>query len=456
MKKILLKACLNPLDNKDAFDVLKDNLIADNSGNLLYSYGIMRTIMSDMTQVDTVKNIRFSDEQIDRINQEYDCFVIPLANAFRENYIQELKNLTKSIKKIKIPCIVAGVGIQESFDPDLNAEHVFDEAARDFVSAVLEKSESIGVRGEITGEYLRRLGFTDYTVIGCPSMYMRGDNLLLKESRPLTTDSTISITASSGMPDTFLQMIENTRRRFPNHFFVPQEIKEFKLMYAGVGFPQRFPGHDIYPNKISREIYHNGKARMFYNVPAWLEYMKGIDFSFGSRIHGNLIAVLAGVPSVVFSFDSRTRELAEYHNIPFVPMDCINENTDIIELYENADFSKVLQGHEKRFGQFLQFLDCNRIPHLNREELNTVTPFDLSVREIKWNGPLHSINTVDSFELEKRLDNYYHFQMDKTLNLKKKVRDYKNKLDQLSKENEAMKKEISTPLFQRMRRKFKK
>ena len=217
MKKILLKACLNPLDNKDAFDVLKDNLIANNTGNLLYSYGIMRTIMSGSTHVDTINNIRFSDEQIDRINQEYDCFVIPLANAFRDNYVHVLKNLTKSIKKIKIPCIVAGVGIQESFDPNLNEEHIFDEAARDFVSAVLEKSGSIGVRGEITGEYLKKLGFTEYTLIGCPSMYMRGDNLFLKDPGPLTTDSVISITASSGMPDKYLKMIENTRSRFPNH-----------------------------------------------------------------------------------------------------------------------------------------------------------------------------------------------------------------------------------------------
>jgi hypothetical protein len=137
-------------------------------------------------------------------------------------------------------------------------------------------------------------------------------------------------------------------------------------------------------------------------------------------------------------------------------MDCIDDNTDIIDLYENADFSKVLQGHGKRLEQFLRFLDCNGIPHLNREELNTITPFDISVREIDWNGPLRSINTVDSYELEKRLDNYHNLQMEKILNLNNKVRDYKNKSDQLSKENEAMKKEISTPFLEKVRKKIKK
>ena len=53
-----------------------------------------------------------------------------------------------------------------------------------FCNAVLEKSRSIGVRGEITQEYLVRLGIKrrKIDVIGCPSMYTFGDFLPLKKA----------------------------------------------------------------------------------------------------------------------------------------------------------------------------------------------------------------------------------------------------------------------------------
>ncbi|MCI4170884.1 polysaccharide pyruvyl transferase family protein, partial [Bacillus spizizenii] len=73
-----------------------------------------------------------------------------------------------------LPVVVIGVGLRAPFAPKLNEGFPIDQDVKAFVSAVLERSNMIGVRVEITAKYLSRLGFRegiDHTVIGCPSMY---------------------------------------------------------------------------------------------------------------------------------------------------------------------------------------------------------------------------------------------------------------------------------------------
>src|SRR5262249_2093392 len=113
----------------------------------------------------------------DQINEEYDAFVIPLANAFRPIFERPLCQYTELIRRLKIPCVVIGVGAQAGLDlAELKGSPV-DAWVHDFVAAVLDRSATIGVRGEFTHAYLKRLGFHAVDVIGCPSLYA-GDGQL--------------------------------------------------------------------------------------------------------------------------------------------------------------------------------------------------------------------------------------------------------------------------------------
>lgn len=108
-----MRSAMNPLDNPSQGDVIKNNLIGGNSGNMIFAYGVMRTLMCEDTQIDTIKFFNnVTDEEIERINSQYDYFVIPLANAFRVSLMDNLQDLTSFISRLKIPCIVIGVGIQ--------------------------------------------------------------------------------------------------------------------------------------------------------------------------------------------------------------------------------------------------------------------------------------------------------------------------------------------------------
>lgn len=171
MKRILMRMTTSPFDNDNLYSMVSKDKIGSNSGNLLFPYSIMRNIYKDGDVID--KYPKANEEDADRINENYDLFLIPLANAFRESFVSELRNLTKLIKRLTIPCVVVGVGLQTKYEPKKEMKYAFDTDVKNFVEAVLEKSKTLGVRGEITALYLKKLGFNEskIEVIGCPSMF---------------------------------------------------------------------------------------------------------------------------------------------------------------------------------------------------------------------------------------------------------------------------------------------
>ena len=60
-----------------------------------------------------------------------------------------------------------------------------------------------------------------------------------------------------------------------------------------------------------------------------MDYLAAQDFTFGTRIHGNIAALLAGTPSYVFAHDTRTLELAQYFGIPSRVMSDVPANATL-------------------------------------------------------------------------------------------------------------------------------
>src|SRR5690625_880838 len=199
MKKILIRSGMSPLDTFDVPYIVDRNSIGGNVGNLIYAYSIYRALTTESTSV--VPDYYATDpsqKRADEINEKYDCYVIPLADAFRPSFVPTLRRYTSLIKKLRIPVHVIGVGLRAPFEPNLDEGFPFDEDVKAFVSAVLERSSIIGLRGQITSDYLSRLGFRegiDHTVIGCPSMYAFGRQLKIRDTN-ITKDSSVSVNSS--------------------------------------------------------------------------------------------------------------------------------------------------------------------------------------------------------------------------------------------------------------------
>lgn len=437
MKNILMRSGISPLDNFDAIHVMENNSIGGNVGNLIYAYSIYRALTSDEVTI-TPDYYDYDPKNADFINENYDCYVIPLADAFRKDFVPSLRKFTKLIKKLTIPVVVIGVGLRAPFEPKLNEGFDFDQDVKDFVNAVLEKSSMIGVRGQITADYLSRLGFkegVDHTVIGCPSMYTFGRELNIKES-VITKDSKISMNSSRLSPDNVLDFITRSLKEYPNHYFVPQWMKELQLAY--VGTPALTDKEDSrYPVSLKDPIYTEDRVRFFLNVQTWFDLMKEVDFSFGARLHGNITATIAGTPSLLIPKDARMRELSEYHNLTHVYANEIDETTRLETLIENADFQSPTKVQARNFDHFIDFLDKNNLPHIYKEDINRKTaPLDEMIQSIDYNPAVRSILSCTTKEAVERFDHYNKMMMRKQNNLNKSL---KSKTTTLQEKNKKIK-----------------
>lgn len=370
MVNILMRASMLPFDNFEIDDILFHDKIWGNSGNLLFVYGLLRNIYKEGIHVDSYQDPEERDAGW--INENYDMMLIPLANAFRDNWIGQLEKWAALIRKLKIPAVVTGVGIQADYEPGLTKGFKFDGAARQFAEAVLEKSESIGVRGEITVEYLKRLGIKEsrIDVIGCPSMFTFGSFLPRKAPCRLTGQSVLSMNYHGSFQG-FFEFLERCKEEYPDYYIVLQGIHDMKLLYAGDKVRKKV--HPLYIKDVEYREFRENRLRQFVDVPSWIHFLKRADLSVGSCIHGSIAAVLAGNPTIVFAADARVRELAEYHKIPMIPMKEVNGDTKLARLYEAIDFSRTAEGHKTRYEVFCQFLKKNGVPvaesggHLNTE-----------------------------------------------------------------------------------------
>lgn len=137
----------------------------------------------------------------------------------------------------------------------------------------------------------------------------------------------VCFNSSKLSPKHVLNFISKSMEEYPNHYFIPQWLKEMQLVY--VGAPSLSGSSDNYPTKMSDPVYMKNRVRFFLNFPTWLDFLKQADLSFGTRLHGNIVSTLAGTPSIIIQMDARMRELAEYHNLTRIPANELNEYTNL-------------------------------------------------------------------------------------------------------------------------------
>ncbi|GEK00839.1 hypothetical protein TNCT1_31150 [Streptomyces sp. 1-11] len=408
---------------------LHQDVIATNSGNLIFQDAAHKILETPDTEVFS-NGGRTEVAAAARINAEYDAFVVPLANAFRPSFEVALQRLTRLISKLRIPVVVLGVGAQTGVGYDAARLKRIEPTVRDFCSAVLERSASIGVRGEFTEQYLRDMGFKDIEVIGCPSLFMHGRELdVRKKTDGLTAESRIAINGShSAVGKQGLgRVISRTHERYPNLRFIGQNLSDARqLHWRDLSDPvasrvTAMPTHPDHP------MYREDKVRVYVDPITWIDELRPFDFSFGSRIHGNIAALLAGTPATVLCGDSRTLELCRYFEIPHQLLEKVGkdlEATDPARLYEQADFSGLVGNHAERFDRFTAFLDKNGLQ-------NTFThgdggaAFDKRMRSLSFPPGVRPWNDTDLTSLTTRFG-WLHTQV-----------------GELSKDNERLRREVA-------------
>lgn len=386
--KILIRSRQDPFTPVSAERTYTENLIGNNVGNLVFSHAAHRLLSVEGAEIRS-NGFRAVADDAPQINEQYDVFVIPLANAFRPSFRGNLDRLSELVERLTIPVVVLGVGAQAGTGYDATRLKSIDTSVSRFTKAVLDRSASIGVRGEFTKEYLNRLGFRDVEVIGCPSLFMRGPDLRIeKDHARLRRRSRLAVNISPYV-HAMGPITMAAYDRYPNLVYVVQDRKTLGLMLKGdddedLGMASAVPVHE------SHELYREDKMRFFLSPWTWLDFLSTRDFSFGTRIHGNIASIVAGTPALVLAHDSRTLELARYHDIPHRLISQVPSDVDPADLYARADFSAFNSGHRARFEQFAGYLERNGLRHVYAG--GRVDPgagaFDARVAAVTWPAPV--------------------------------------------------------------------
>ncbi|WP_234389132.1 polysaccharide pyruvyl transferase family protein [Streptomyces sp. AS58] len=294
------------------------------------------------------------------INEQYDVFVVPLANAFRPQFQASLDRLSTLIEQLTIPVVVFGVGAQTTDDYATDRLGPLADSVKRFASAVLERSASIGVRGELTARYLTGLGVPAdrVDIIGCPSMFLHGDTFPELRTAELTSASRIALNLSpNAIPVGDISGIaRHAWENYPDVTYYAQNLVDAELLLWGDLTPETGV-EDPFPLQLTHDLLRENKMRMPLDPATWIAELRGYDFAYGTRIHGNIAALLAGTPAVVLTHDSRTLELCRYFGIPHRPLSGLPADTDPRELYEGADYSAMFKGHSERFDRIVAFTD---------------------------------------------------------------------------------------------------
>lgn len=377
------------------------NLIGGNQGNLLYQFSTHRALVRDDVDLQTITYAQFGngdvDERAARINSGCDRLVLPLSSSFRLQNRKGLEDWADLIERLDVPVTVVGIGAQLRLEDVRSGSFIpsrvtgvtaskrqvrrHEEAARRFVAAVLERSESIGVRGDVTKNYLQYLGFPEdrIDVIGCPSLFMWGPEFQMpNEPVRLNRRSALSLSFDHRVLET-ADLLDKTFNAYPKSRAYMQEKLGIRMIVSGEETRADWEGDERFPVKTSHRLYGQRRLEYYPTAWSWIRSLRDVDFAYGPRLHGTVAATLAGTSAHLLVHDSRTYEVAEHHRLPYTLTEDLNTVKSAADLAARQDYTAFNEHYPELFGRFTAFLERNSLKTAYGEPSDALRAFDESL-----------------------------------------------------------------------------
>ncbi|CAN8074326.1 unnamed protein product [Agarophyton chilense] len=321
-------------------DALKDT--GKNHGNLVWQFATMNRLV-DFTSVTTCNNTRMTcqTERSD-LGERQMMFYRPIANIFDLTNTMTFAYERLIVERDGDVLLFVGIGIQQFFQPDIKiddlnpGEHIrttpknfkFTEDAMKMLSTLQKYKMPMFVRGQFTLEATKHAGYEYGISTGCPSLFINRDVLL---GRSLATkyealrnrigDRSLKIAFNMKPQLKLTKIFVGLLNNYPNSYMYAQTLDDLNQMKkAGIPF-----------NRI----------KFISDAEEWMESLREMDVAFGARIHGNMIALGAGIPGFVIAPDHRVLELVERMKVPHTTIyDArLKEDLDVAKLFTDVGFS---------------------------------------------------------------------------------------------------------------------
>lgn len=303
--------------------VLIYNNVGFNTGNLAFHYALARILGGRQ------ETFQWHSEP-EKLNALEKIGVIPCANQLGSHV--DYGGLAERFKFLKIPLIAVGLGAQGSPNYDQALEVPIGTQA--WIKQIARCSKAgqpnIGVRGPYTLNVLKQYGLEKAAVVtGCPTLFLNPDPRLGKciEARAQKPLGRVAVAAGhqkwkhlSKLERSLVTMME----RSAGSYIVQSPIEMVALARGEANIMSEDDLTECCnyacPQLTNEEfkIWARMYCRVYFNVSEWMEYLRGHDFVIGTRIHGVVLGIQAGIPGLCIAHDSRTRELCEVMHVPFI------------------------------------------------------------------------------------------------------------------------------------------
>jgi hypothetical protein len=215
---------------------------------------------------------------------------------------------------------------------------------------------------------LRSHGIENVKVVGCPSFLVAPTDWALMgtslDSGPAIIHGTRHQFNQPDMLNGYFYRQAFCRRldvllqsELPDMYFALGRTNNSEITKISGDIVARAYGGPV--KEVSHYLHQHGLV--YFDYERWRSDMKRYSVAVGTRIHGTVMSLLSGVPSVLICHDERTRELAESMPVPSV-------SSDVLDLSKDLDLDRMLElahsAHlERRFAdyrtRFLDFLHGN-------------------------------------------------------------------------------------------------
>ncbi len=309
---------------------------------------------------------------IDRLNAEYDYVFLR-----GSNYIHAQMNWSKAaevLRRLKLPVIAFGIGAQAPVSGKLE----LSEDTKTVLKLISGSAASLGVRGAYSAEVLNDLGIQNVRIVGCPTAFRSNDPELAISLPPLEQVKKVGVTLRREVSKTYAQdikryltfhrtLVKAMADRFEVTLMAQGEVEEKKLALgtseqkeeAMAALRRNEWARDWFLDGQMEELYQN---RMFYSdvVAEYERLVRGLDLVLGYRLHGNLMALANGTPSIYFTYDSRTVEFADTFKIPSVDV-FARQEFRLEDYWDQTRFDRFNAAYARVYGQMRDFLDENGV-----------------------------------------------------------------------------------------------
>lgn len=306
------------------------NTIGKNTGNFVYMEAAKEQLHYDI-------EVRMTQEWTkEKMGKSNVSAIMPASNFINSETVW-YEDLIPILENSDMQFTLVGLGAQASFDetPKEVISKLSDKQ-KYFFQLAGEHTNTIGVRGEFTAECLNKMEINNVEVIGCPSFFQYAKKYPKLQLPKL---------------DKVLYTADSSKRK------IYTLAEQTNAMLIGQH------GRDA--------DYAVGKSIFFDDFEQWSEFIlrEEFTFAFGSRFHGNMMALRNKVPTIWVVHDWRTLELVQYLGLPYINYydEKFKNMKYVEELVEYCNYSNVYKMYPQLYEQYCSFIRRNFDKEFRRE-----------------------------------------------------------------------------------------